>query len=117
MSIEQQRHAVSTFELSSHVRQRLKYENDRRCIDKQVISDAVLQGKRGPNPEGDTDTAITYTEAGVTFLIVVNTYTKVVVTAYPIEFDRMEAIKSNRWTQTKIRSVQKRVKEGKTELI
>jgi len=117
MSVGHRRHSVSTFRLTDHVRNHLHYENDRRCIDKQLISDAIQEGSREPNPEGDADTAIYYTEAGVKFLIAVNTLSEVVVTAYPIEFDKMKAIKSNRWTQTQIKSVQKRVEEGKTEII
>jgi hypothetical protein len=95
----------------------LYYENEKRCIDKRLISDAIQEGDRGENPGGDSDTAIIYTEGGITFKVAVDTIREEVVTAYPIKFDRMEAIKSNRWTQTQIESVEERVREDKTEMI
>lgn len=115
--VEERRELVSTFSLSRHVRQRLHYENEERCIDKRLISDAIENGERGDNPRGDADTAIHYTEAGITFKVAVDTRSEKVVTAYPVEFDRMVAIKSNRWTQTQIESVRERVREGKTEMV
>jgi hypothetical protein len=56
-------------------------------------------------------------EGGILFKIAVDTIKEQVVTAYPIGLNRMKAIKSNRWTQTQIKSVQERVREGKTEMI
>jgi sarcosine oxidase delta subunit len=115
--VEERRKLVSSFSLTIHVQQRFRYENENRCISKQIISDAIQQGDRRDNPGGDADTAIYYTTCGITFKVAVDTITEEVVTAYPVKFDRMEAIKSNRWTQPQIESVQQRVREGKTKMV
>jgi len=115
--VEERRELVSTFSLTIHVLQRLHYECERRCIDRQLISNAIQRGDRRDNPGGDSDTAIHYMEGGILFKIAVDTIKEQVVTAYPIGLNRMKAIKSNRWTQTQIKSVQERVREGKTEMI
>lgn len=115
--VQKRRETVSTFCLSDHVRNRLRYDEEKRCITKQILSDAIQEGDRRDNPNGDADTAIFYTESGITFKVLVNTISEKVVTAYPVKFKQGDAIRSNRWTQTQIRSVQERVQNGKTTLL
>lgn len=112
MSLQQKQ----TFGLSDHVRQRLHYDNKQRCIEREIISDAILHGERTEDNE-DNVKAIIYSVCGVTFRIPVDVSNESVLTAYPVKLDEMEAIKSNRWTQTQIESLRERVRSGKTEMI
>lgn len=111
------RETVTSFHLSDHLRNRLRYHSDERCLDKSVINECILHGERRANPHGDGDTAIVHEVAGITFEVIVDATDREAVTAYPIAFSRFEAITSNRWSQTQIRSVEQRVRDGKTELV
>lgn len=115
--VEQRRESVTTFSLTDHVESRLRYDSDKRCINKKIISEAIQYGDREDNPHGPSDTAIRYRTDGIVFLVAVDTLKRNVVTAYPIKFHKNAAHNSCRWTLNQLRSVKERVEEGKTELI
>lgn len=103
--------------LSDHIRNHLRYRSDERCLDKSVINECILHGDRHDSSHEDGGTAAVHEIAGITFEVIIDPVNRVAVTAYPVEFSRFEAITSNRWTQTQIRSVEERVRTGKTELV
>lgn len=108
---------VAPLDLSDHARTRLRYDNTERCLDRSVISEAIVDGDWQSASNRMGDTAIFHEVAGITFKVIVDSIDRVVITAYPVEMDRFEAVQSNQWTQEQIRSVEERVAEGLTELI
>lgn len=115
--LHERRQSVTDFDLTNHIKRVLKTKSDKRCLDNQIIDEACKHGKRKNNPGGKSDTAIHYTECGITFIVAVDTKQAAVVTAYPIKIDRVEAIKSCRWTGNQLRAVQQRIDDGDTQIV
>ena len=103
------------YTLSRHVRQRLKYDDEDRAIDREVINEAVLYGETVDSRNGGNEVEVHHTVAGITFKVVLNEVNKVVASAYPIEFSRFDAVTSNRWTRSQIEGIEERIEEGKTK--
>jgi hypothetical protein len=116
-SLHERRQSVTDFDLTDHIRDVLSTKSNKRCLDSRIINEACQYGERKDNPGGKSDTAIHYTKCGITFLVAVDTRQGAVVTAYPIKIDRVEAIKSCRWSGDQLRAVQVRIDRGDTKVV
>jgi len=103
------------FTLSAHLKQKLKYDQDTRLVDREVINEAVIYGDTVDYEDGGHEVVVTQNISGIKFRVVLNEVNEVVQSAYPTEFSRFDAVTSNRWTQTQIEGIEERIEEGKTE--